>query len=126
MTIAERIDQRMAEKGQGLRPASIEIGCAIDTLKDWRKGNHLPSPGKIASLARYLGEPEKQLREEILRELGYLAPEERLVATPLRRPARAIEKTTPLRAKKEEVPSRQGDLLRRRLQLVNFGPKVAA
>lgn len=96
--IGQRIAAAMEAKGMGLRPTKDALGCSISALEQWLKGWRVPLPKWAPMLADFLGEPERDVREELLRAHGYLADNETLVTThpapsPGGAPARAKRKT---------------------------------
>lgn len=81
MTIAELIMKARTDKGMGRRPGSDALGCSPSALEAWERGFRVPALEWTNSLAAFTGQPVEKIKEMLLREHGYLGPDEHLVVS---------------------------------------------
>lgn len=92
MTIGERILQAREARGLGRRPRNGVIWktlpngkraiAAATTIEYWEQGLRVPGLEWAESIAELLNEPVERIREQLMREHGWLQENERLVVVP--------------------------------------------
>lgn len=92
MTVGERIKLEREARGLGRRPMKGIIrktlpngktaGAAATTIEAWEEGMRVPGLEWAESIAELLNEPVERVREQLMREHGWLQENERLVIVP--------------------------------------------
>lgn len=96
MTMAERMTKRRAETGLSLRDVRDQTGFSVSAIEQWEKGFRKPSPEFAERLAAYLEADVDEIREQILRDRGYIAHDQQVV--------RITEPPAPKRTGRRSVP----------------------
>lgn len=92
MTVGERVKQAREARSLGRRPMKGIIrktlpngksaGAAATTIEAWEEGMRVPGLEWAESIAELLSEPVERVREQLMREHGWLQENERLVVVP--------------------------------------------